>query len=168
MTSLGLTPVDYIQFATSLITNATDMLIDPRYQMKTLTLPPTILEVVGVFVILLMAAISSAGGLGAGATVAPFVMIFFGLSIFECVPLANFFGLLSAFTRFLMNVKTKHPNNKDRLIVYYEIIELTMPILYLGTLIGVQVGTTLNEIELAVSLACVLLFVAVKTLQKGM
>ena len=146
------------------ITNVTEVITDPRYMMKELVLPPSALEIIGVFVIIFMAAISSAGGLGAGATLAPFVMIFFGLSIFECIPLSNFFGLLSSITRFLMNVKTKHPNNNKRLVIYYEIVELTMPILYVGTLIGVQIGTMLNEIELAVSLACVLLFVFVKTL----
>ena len=166
--------IDYIiqsglmSLASGGITNVTDVITDPRYIMKDLILPPTILESVGVFVIIFMAAISSAGGLGAGATLAPFIMIFFGLSIFECIPLSNFFGLLSSFTRFLMNIKTKHPNNERRLVIYYEIVELTMPILYVGTLIGVQIGTMLNEIELAVSLSCVLLFVAVKTLQKGL
>lgn len=42
-----------------------------------------------------------------------------------------------------------------------------MPMLYLGTLFGVQIGTILNEAMLAISLAAVLLFVAVKTMQKA-
>jgi uncharacterized membrane protein YfcA len=42
-----------------------------------------------------------------------------------------------------------------------------MPILYLGTLFGVKVGTMLSEVVLAVSLASVLLFVAVNTAIKA-
>ncbi len=42
-----------------------------------------------------------------------------------------------------------------------------MPILYLGTLFGVKLGTMLSEVVLAVSLASVLLFVAVNTARKA-
>ncbi len=42
-----------------------------------------------------------------------------------------------------------------------------MPILYLGTLFGVQVGSYLSETALAISLGAVLLFVSVKTMQKA-
>jgi uncharacterized membrane protein YfcA len=50
----------------------------------------------------------------------------------------------------------------------YEIVTLTMPMLYLGTLFGVQVGTYLSELQLAVSLSCVMFFVTYKTTQKAL
>lgn len=111
--------------------------IDPRYVFKTLVFPPSILEVIGYFVLLAMATLSTAGGIGAAGSVAPIMLLFFGLTIFECVPISNFFGFTAAATRFYLNFNMKHPNNPKRLVIYYEMVELTMPILYLGSIIGV-------------------------------
>lgn len=73
------------------------------FQKKELQFPPTILEILGLVVMLLMALLANAGGLGGGGLLTPFMMIFFRLSIFECVPLANFFGLIAALNRFIVN-----------------------------------------------------------------
>ena len=134
-------------------------------------MPPTIMDILGVLVLLIMVILANAGGLGGGGILIPFMMLFFKLSIFECVPLANVFGLLASLTRFIVNYKQKHPNPvkaKDgKLSIEYEIIMLTMPLLYLGTLFGVLVGTILNETQLAVSLSFVMFFVTYTTTQKA-
>jgi len=139
--------------------------------MKELIFPPQAMEIIGIFVLMFMTFLANAGGLGGGGILTPFMMIFLKLSIFECVPLANVFGLIAAATRFIVNFSQKHPNPKKaakgKLSIEYEIISLTMPILYLGTLFGVQLGTFLSEPVLAVSLAAVLLFVAVNTMRKA-
>lgn len=70
-----------------------------------LNFPPSGLELIGLFVIVFVSALASAGGLGGGGMQTPFLMIFFKLSIFECVPLANLFGLLATGTRFLINYR---------------------------------------------------------------
>ena len=109
--------------------------------MRTLDMPPSLLEVAGIIVLLLMAILANAGGLGGGGLLTPFLMIFFDLTIFECVPIANLFGLIAALTRFIVNFKQKHPNpvkaKEGKLSLEYEIVTLTMPMLYLGTLFGV-------------------------------
>ena len=137
--------------------------IDPRYAFTPLVFPPSLLEVVGYFVLLAMATLSTAGGIGAAGSVGPLIMVFFSLSIFECVPITNFFGLTAAVTRFCLNFRMKHPNNPDRLVVYYDMVELAMPLLYLGSIIGVQIGTRLTEVALVATLASVLLFLTVTT-----
>jgi len=139
--------------------------------MKDFHWPLSTLEVTGVVVFVVFIVIANAGGLGGGGSFTPFMMIFFGLSIFECVPLANLFSLISALTRFIINYRQKHPNPekaKDgKLSIDYEVVMLTMPMLYFGTLIGVQIGTVTGEWILAVSLASVLAFVAYKTVNKA-
>ena len=111
------------------------------FPMKDFEFPPPPLEFVGIVVHFLMTLFATAGGLGGGGILIPFMMIFFNLSLFECVPLANFFGLIAGLTRFLINFKQFHPNPakaKDgRLSIDYEVVALTMPMLYLGTLFGV-------------------------------
>ncbi|CDW72608.1 UNKNOWN [Stylonychia lemnae] len=130
-------------------------------------IPPSILNVIGVLLILIMVILSNAGGLGGGGNLTPFIMIFFNLSLIECIPIGNFLGFISAMCRFVINFRQKHPNNPRRLAIDYEIIELSMPLLYLGTLFGVQIGTRLTEIQLAIVFAIVLFFVAFKTAEKA-
>ena len=129
------------------------------------------LDIVGFILITMMIILANAGGLGGGGTLTPFMLIFLRLSIFECVPLANFFGFVAAATRFIINFKQKHPNQKKekggKLSIEYEIISLTMPILYLGTFFGVQINTVINEWCLVLILFLVLGFVAYKMTQKA-
>jgi uncharacterized membrane protein YfcA len=135
--------------------------------MTPLPFPPDAYVWVGAFVLMIIFTIANAGGLGGGGTLIPFYMLFFGLPIQECVPIANLFGLIPGLLRFLINFTQKHPANTFRLALDYETIMLTMPLLYLGTLIGVRIGTMLSPIELAIALFVVMGFVAFKTIQKA-
>lgn len=125
--------------------NSTDAFVK-----KELIFPPSFLEIIGILVLFLMGFLSNAGGLGGGGILIPFVLIFFKLSIFECVPIANLFGLIASLTRFIINFRQRHPNPKKaatgKLCIEYEIVTLTMPLLYLGTLFGVQIGTLISEL----------------------
>ena len=99
--------------------------------------PPTFLDLAGFVALSFMIILANAGGIGGGGLCIPFMMIFFRLPIFECVPLANFFGLIAAATRFILNFRQKHPTKKWAVTIDYELVALTMPLLYLGTLAGV-------------------------------
>lgn len=105
------------------------------------------------------------GGLGGGGLLIPYLMIFFGIPLLECVPLGNLMGLLAALTRFIVNYKQKHPSRPQRLSINYEVIQLTMPMLYLGTLLGVHLH--LSEAFVAVTLEALLVIVSFKTIQKA-
>ena len=61
----------------------------------------------GVIVITILTILSNVGGLGGGGLMSPFLMIFFRLSLVECIPIGNFMGVLSAFSRFIINFKLK-------------------------------------------------------------
>jgi hypothetical protein len=49
--------------------------------------------------------LANAGGIGGGGLTIPFMMIFFALNIKECVPLANYAGLVSPVIRLILNFK---------------------------------------------------------------
>eukprot|EP00347_Sterkiella_histriomuscorum_P014754 403359664 len=114
-----------------------------------------------------MIILCNAGGLGGGGNLTPFIVIFFNLTLIESIPIGNFIGLISSLSRFIINYAQRHPKQPERLAIDYDIIELSMPILYLGTLFGVQIGTRLNEVQLATTFACVLFFVSYKTTTKA-
>lgn len=94
----------------------------------------------GIILIAIMNMMASAGGIGGGGIMTPFMMIFMKLPITECIPLANSFALISAITRFIVNYKQTHPYRPDRKVIDYEVVALTMPLVYLGTMMGVQIG----------------------------
>jgi uncharacterized membrane protein YfcA len=128
------------------------------------------MEIVGYFIVFFIGFLATAGGLGGGSILTPFLMIFLKLSIFECMPIANFVGLLSGSTRFAINYHITHPNpiqaKQGKLVIEYEVVTLTMPMLYLGTLVGVQVGTMLGEVQLATILVLLICFTFYKTVKK--
>jgi hypothetical protein len=75
--------------------------------------------------------------------------------------------LVSALIRFLYNYKEKHPNNPQRTVIDYEIVSLTMPLLYLGTLFGVRIQLLLTPNQVVVALMAVLFYVIYTSWKKG-
>jgi uncharacterized membrane protein YfcA len=65
--------------------------------------PPSGFQATGIMLIAVMNMLATAGGIGGGAIMTPFMMIFLGIPIKECIPLANSFALISAVTRFVVN-----------------------------------------------------------------
>lgn len=102
------------------------------------------MDVMGVILISAMNMLANAGGIGGGGIMIPFMMIFFNLPIAECIPLANSFALISSITRFVINFSQMHPYRPWRKIIDYEVVTLTMPMVYLGTMIGVQMSSFLS------------------------
>lgn len=90
--------------------NSTAFEFDTAFHKKSIPIPPSFTEIIGVIVIIFITFLANAGGLGGGGVLTPFMLMFFDLSIFECVPLANAFGLIAALTRFIVNFNQKHPS----------------------------------------------------------
>ena len=132
--------MDHLTYLNNITSNSTLPAI-PTFPLTHLRFPFTIYDYLGIIILFFMAILANAGGLGGGGTLTPFMLLFLDLNIFECVPIANFLGLTAAVTRFVVNFRQKHPNPKKsvmgKLSIEYEIITLTMPMLYLGTLVGV-------------------------------
>ena len=80
--------------------------------MKAFELPTSVFEIAGAILFIGIIFLANAGGLGGGGILIPIMMIFFQLSIFECVPIANVLGMIAALNRFIVNYKQKHPNPK--------------------------------------------------------
>jgi uncharacterized membrane protein YfcA len=103
--------------------------------------PPSTRNIIGLSIVTFMSMLANAAGLGGGGILTPYIMIFFQLSIKECIPLANIFGLIATVTRFITNYRQKHPNPekaKDgKLSIDYEVVMMTMPFMFLGTHLGV-------------------------------
>jgi uncharacterized membrane protein YfcA len=129
--------------------------------------PLTTQQTIGVALISVMNMLANAGGIGGGGIMIPFMMIFLNLPIAECIPLANSFALISSVTRFVINFNQVHPYRPWRKIIDYEVVTLTMPMVYLGTMLGVQISAYLSQLLLVLLLEVVLIYTLYKTTKKG-
>lgn len=85
-------------------------------------------------------ALSNMGGLsGAGSNI-PIMLIFYDMDMNQAVPLSAFVAVCGTLFRFVLNFNQKHPNDPKRCAINYEVIEITMPFVFLGAFFGVMLG----------------------------
>lgn len=107
------------------------------------------------------------GGLSGSANVIPLMLIFMNMTMTKAVPVSMALSMFSTIVRFAINYKIKHPNNENKLLVNYDIIQTTMPIVFLGTLIGVQVASVIGPNWQAFSYGVTLSWAIYKTSKKA-
>lgn len=105
-----------------------------------------VFESVGLFLMIILVTLSNAGGLsGAGSNI-PIMLIFFGLTMNEAVPVSSFVAVSSTLFRFILNFSEKHPTRPERNTINYEIVLIVMPAVFFGSFVGVLLGNVLSEI----------------------
>ena len=98
------------------------------------------MEIIGLVLMFILIALSNAGGLsGAGSNI-PLMLIFFNMNMSDAVPVSSFVAVCATLFRFLLNFCETHPRIKERNLINYEIVEITMPFVFLGSFIGVFLG----------------------------
>ncbi len=98
------------------------------------------METTGLILMFFLIALSNAGGLsGAGSNI-PIMLIFFNMKMEIAVPVSAFVAVCATSFRFFLNFNQKHPNNKDRNCINYEMVSLAMPAVFLGSFFGVLLG----------------------------
>jgi uncharacterized membrane protein YfcA len=119
------------------------------------------LEFVGALVLCVTIALCNAAGIGGGGIIVTIGITFFVLSPKEAVAMSNvviFFGCL---TRFIKNRNNKHPL-KDATSIDYGVVTCQLPLLMLGTFIGVQVNEFLPEMLVFILLFVTLVYLTYK------
>ena len=104
-----------------------------------------IMEGIGIVLMFILIALSNAGGLsGAGSNI-PIMLIFFDLDMKQAVPISAFVGVCATVFRFCLNFNQMHPKKPERVCINYEIVQLTMPCVFLGSFLGIMLGKLLEE-----------------------
>ena len=88
--------------------------------------------------------LGNAGGISGAGINMPFLLIFLKLEVKQAIPVTAFIATVSCFGKFLLNFKKRHPNNPDRVLVNYEVVLVTMPAVFVGSLIGVMLNQIIN------------------------
>ena len=102
------------------------------------------MEITGLILMAILIALSNAGGLsGAGSNI-PLMLIFFNMNMTKAVPVSAFVAVSATVFRFIKNFNVLHPKDGNkvhkRCEINYEIVEVTMPFVFLGSLLGVELG----------------------------
>lgn len=111
---------------------------------KTTDLPPMeqfkaspALFIVGCISMFFLILVSNAGGLSGAGSIIPIMLVCFSMTMTQAVPISAFVACITTLLRFVMNFNQMHPQNKDKLALNYDIVQLVMPSVFLGSMIGV-------------------------------
>jgi len=103
------------------------------------------LEIFGSILMFVLILIANMGGLSGAGTNIPIMLICYDMTMMQAVPLSASVAVCATFFRFLLNFNQKHPNDKARVAINYEVVEITMPFVFLGSFIGVKLGLFFPE-----------------------
>lgn len=110
----------------------------------------------------LLSMIATSAGIGGGAVFGVMFSFVLNFSIAQATPISNFMILVSSVTTFIVGLKNKIKNPKNK-FVDYKLIVVFCPMLLLGTKIGVILNKILPTLFLNVILILLLIVTSYKT-----
>ena len=103
------------------------------------------MELIGTVLMFLLIGLSNAGGLsGAGSNI-PLLLIFYSMEMDHAVPLSASVAVVATTLRFCITFFEVHPNDPKRNLINYEMVQVSMPFVFLGSFIGVILGKKLGS-----------------------
>ena len=112
-------------------------------------------EVLGTLVLSFLMALAVMSGVGGGGVIVSLLMYFFVLGTKEAIAINYFAIFTGAITRFAMTVDDRHPD-KDATSIDYGISNIMLPLVLVGTIIGVYFNIMLPDVMIQSLLALVL------------
>jgi len=112
-------------------------------------------EVLGTLVLSVLMALAVMSGVGGGGVIVSLLMYFFVLGTKEAIAINYFAIFTGAITRFAMTVEDRHPD-KDATSIDYGISNIMLPLVLVGTVIGVYFNILLPDVMIQGLLAVVL------------
>lgn len=93
----------------------------------------------------------------------PIILIFFSFATKQAIALSNCCIFAGSLTRFILNFKQTHPN-KDAKSIDYNIVMVMLPMVLMGSTIGVQINAVLPELLLLIGMTALIVFIAIKSI----
>lgn len=129
--------------------------------------PTTGLEIAGVIVFSIIKAASNVAGIGGGGITIPIVMQFFYFTTKPAIAISSFAILVGSFARFAVNWREKHPEKPNVVSIDYGMTMVMMPTTLAGAQIGSFILITFPSLAIQIMLTIMLLFLTIKSAQKG-
>lgn len=97
------------------------------------------------------------GGIGGGGLTVPLLMTFWGFTTKESIAISSFMQFIGSLVRFFYSINSVHPE-KPTTHIDYGIVIVMLPLVILGSFIGVLINIILPPVILSIMLS-ILLFV---------
>lgn len=120
-------------------------------------------QIAGSILIVLIASLSNAGGVGTGLIVMPVLFSMFRLSVHAAIPMCDVVILGASMIGIGVKILSRDPH-RDRPLVMYDLILLIIAPLLLGTILGVVVNTYTPDFVILSLLCLVLMYFSYKSI----
>ena len=102
--------------------------------------PPTLIEIIGIVVIVLISMLAAASGIGGGQILVPLSIILLQFEAKQAIALSNGIILCNGLVKTIVGICRKHPTIKSKTLIDYNIVLILMPTILLGSFIGAIIG----------------------------
>jgi len=117
-------------------------------------------EFIGILILPILLAFANVGGIGGGGLIVPLTMALFGFSTKDAIAISGFTIFTGALARFVWNINYKHPE-KDAPVIEYSLVIVMMPMVLVGSFVGVLVNVILPDFLLSIILTVLLIGLAI-------
>eukprot|EP00347_Sterkiella_histriomuscorum_P013136 403365874 len=124
------------------------------------------LEFMGLFLLIVIMSLSTMAGIGGGGVVIPFCMTFFSFETKNAIALSGLTILSCSITRYIVSINERHPE-RNSVVIDYNLAAIMLPIVLVGSMIGVLVNVAFPSLYLQIMLTLVLLSLALHTAYKA-
>jgi len=121
-------------------------------------------EWIGLVLLTALTVLANVAGIGGGGVIIPVTMALFGFSTKEAIALTSILMTFGSLTRFILQLDDRHPL-RDAPVVDMNISILMLPIVLVGSFIGVIVNIWTPNIILSSCLTVILVLLAYRSLQ---
>eukprot|EP00347_Sterkiella_histriomuscorum_P009630 403340471 len=124
------------------------------------------LELIGLILLCGIMTLSTMAGVGGGGVVIPFCMTFFTFQTKNAIAMSGFTILTCSIVKFVYGLNEHHPE-KDAVIIDYSLATIMLPVVMMGSMIGVLLNIMFPSLLLQTILTIVLLLLTWQSLGKA-
>ena len=128
--------------------------------------PMAAIEILGCCLIFITSGLANASGAGGGALFVVYFMVIFGLNASDAVAIAQANVLSGCFAAFFIKLFHRHPT-KDKPVIDYDILLLTISPVLIGTSIGVIINIILPHWVIILCLVVLVAYLSIGMAKKG-
>ena len=114
----------------------------------------------------ILLALANVGGIGGGGLIIPIIMSMFSFTTKEAIAISGFTIFTGSVARFIYSWHQRHPD-KDSTMIDYGIVIVMMPLVLVGSFVGVLLNIMLPPVLLSTILTIILMLLTVQSYFKG-
>ena len=124
------------------------------------------MEWIGIFILMVLLALSNIGGIGGGGIIIPIAISLFGMSTREAIAISNSTIMLGSVARYLLfSAHEKHPEVSivNKTVIDHSLTTIMVPMVLVGSYVGVLLNVLLPEVAIALFMTVLLFYLTFTT-----